>query len=73
METEIEEQFKQRADTNMTKSQRNIWARKYTKSVGKQLIDFIDHQPELPPQPTPKYMIPITTKVEPTKKCPQGK
>lgn len=68
IEYEIEEQSKQRMELNMNTSQRKLWANKYGKSIGRQLVDFVQHQSEAPPQPIPKYMMPIITDKTPVKK-----
>lgn len=57
----------------MTKEQRKLWAHKYGKSKGKQLIDFINNQEAVSPQPVAPYMIPITNRTAQKSKIQQGK
>lgn len=67
IEAEIEERSKQRVEVNMSNAERKLWTHKYGKSVGKQLIDFIEHQTEVISDPTPKYMMPSARKPEASK------
>lgn len=37
---------------------RNVWAKKYRKSVGRQLVDFVQHQPPAYSPKIPKHALP---------------
>lgn len=62
LDTETDEKWIQGIELNMVNTQKKLWASKYGKSPGKKLINFIQNQPELPPEPIPKHMKPNLAK-----------